>query len=577
MADKSKDVIYIDIDDEITSVIDKVRASDGKILALVLPKRASVFQSVVNMKLLKRAADESKKRLVLITSETGLLPLAGAVGVHVAKSLQSKPEIPAAPDATDAELSIDEDEPLEGPEEVTAETAGDKSIGELAGPAAAVPLATDDAMETVELDNDEEDGASKPVSAAPLPLAAKKNKKLAVPNFDRFRLWLALGVLGVIGLIVLLFIALTVLPKATITIKTNASNVNTNVNFTLDTTASSLDPNNNVVPAKQVTEQKNFTQTASATGQANKGDRATGTVTLSLKDCSQAETTIPAGSGVSSNGLTFITQETVTLESVVVGTTCRNDLAPSQSSADVDVKAINPGTQYNISATTFSVNSHNNVTGKSSQAMSGGTDNVVKIISQADIDGAKSKITSQDSGVKSDLQNQLSQAGYYAVMATFNAGTPNVTTSANAGDTADNVTVTEVISYTLLGAHKNDLTTLIDDQIKGQIDTSKQSILDDGLAKAEIKVNNSTDKTAQLNLQATGVVGPDIKTDTVKQLAAGKKSGEVKSTLTSQPGITDVTVKLSPFWVSSVPKKTSKITVTIAKPTATINANASNP
>ena len=46
MADKSKDVIYIDIDDEITSIIDKVRASDGKILALVLPKRASVFQEV---------------------------------------------------------------------------------------------------------------------------------------------------------------------------------------------------------------------------------------------------------------------------------------------------------------------------------------------------------------------------------------------------------------------------------------------------------------------------------------------------------------------------------------------------
>ena len=571
MADKSKDVIYIDIDDEITSVIDKVRGSDGKILALVLPKRASVFQSVVNMKLLKRAADESKKRLVLITSETGLLPLAGAVGVHVAKSLQSKPEIPAAPDANDAELSIDEDEPLEGPEEVTAETAGDKPIGELAGPAAAVPLATDDAMETVELDNEEEDGASKAVSAAPLPLAAKKNKKLAVPNFDRFRLWLALGILGIIALIVLLFIALTVLPKAAITIKTNASNVNTNTNLTLDTAAQTLDEANNVVPAKQVTEQKNYTQTASATGQANKGDKASGTVTVSVT-CTVPPADVSAGTGVSSGNLTFIMTDDLSFTSVSASS------GHFVCSGDVPVKAQQGGSNYNLPANSkFTIAGYPSMSGSNDDAFTGGTDNIVKVISQADIDGAKSKITSQDSGVKSDLQKQLSQAGYYAVMATFNGGTPNVTTSANAGDTADSVTVTEVISYTLLGAHKSDLATLIDNQIKGQIDTSKQSILDDGLTKADIKVTNSADKTTQLNLQATGVVGPDIKTDTVKQLAAGKKSGEVKSTLTSQPGITDVTVKLSPFWVSSVPKKTSKITVTIAKPTATINANANNP
>src|SRR5947199_344112 len=109
MAASNKDTIYIDIDDEITGIIDKLRASNGKIVALVLPKRASVFQSIVNMKLLKRAADDSKKNLVLITSEAGLLPLAGAAGVHVAKTLTSKPEIPTGPLGNDeAEETIDE-------------------------------------------------------------------------------------------------------------------------------------------------------------------------------------------------------------------------------------------------------------------------------------------------------------------------------------------------------------------------------------------------------------------------------------------------------------------------------------
>ena len=61
MAASDKDTIYIDIDDEITGIIDKVQGSKGKVVAFVLPKRAAVFQSIVNMKLLKRAADSGER------------------------------------------------------------------------------------------------------------------------------------------------------------------------------------------------------------------------------------------------------------------------------------------------------------------------------------------------------------------------------------------------------------------------------------------------------------------------------------------------------------------------------------
>ena len=97
MSSAQKDIVYIDVDDEITSVIDKLQSSKHKIVALVLPKRAAMLKSVVNMKLLKRSSDESDKNIVLITSEAGLLPIAGSVGVHTAKTLQSKPTIPPAP------------------------------------------------------------------------------------------------------------------------------------------------------------------------------------------------------------------------------------------------------------------------------------------------------------------------------------------------------------------------------------------------------------------------------------------------------------------------------------------------
>jgi len=45
-AQPNKETIYVDVDDEITSIIDKVRNSSGRIIALVLPKRAATLQSV---------------------------------------------------------------------------------------------------------------------------------------------------------------------------------------------------------------------------------------------------------------------------------------------------------------------------------------------------------------------------------------------------------------------------------------------------------------------------------------------------------------------------------------------------
>jgi hypothetical protein len=67
-------------------------------------------------------------------------------------------------------------------------------------------------------------------------------------------------------------------------------------------------------------------------------------------------------------------------------------------------------------------------------------------------------------------------------------------------------------------------------------------------------------------MQTTAAVGPDLDLEAIKREAAGRKSGEIRSELETNPDIKGVDIKLSPFWVSSVPKKTSKITVTIEEP-----------
>ncbi|HTB48952.1 MAG TPA: hypothetical protein VK712_02625 [Verrucomicrobiae bacterium] len=582
MAEPNKDTIYIDIDDEITGIIDKLHGSKGKIVALVLPKRAGVFQSIVNMKLLKRAADDAKKHLVLITTEAGLLPLAGAAGVHVAKTLTSKPEIPTAPLADDAEEEAVEetgDEP-----EITANPAGDQPVGKLAGLGATAVAA--DGVETLELDDDElpEDAAGTPGAAKPKnfkpPAAAKKgkkDKKLHVPNFNRFRLLLIIGGSILVLLIIGAIIAFNILPKATVNISTDATNVSANLNLNLSTSANTLDPTNNTVPAKLVSQQKTYTQTVATTGQKNEGNKASGSITIT--NCGSSDETIPAGTGFSSSGYTFISQSDVTVpvsDFKGLNGPCKND-----GTANVNVIAQSGGSAYNLpNGASYTIASGPENTSAQGGAMSGGTDNNVQVVNQNDINNAKSKITTtNDSTQKQALQNQLQQDGYYAIAVTYSAGTPAVTTSANVGDTANSVTVTEVTTYSMFGVHQSDLKTLVDNNVQGQINTSKQSILSEGLDTAVFSVNNATGTTAQLTMQATAVAGPQLNTNGIKQEVAGQKPGNIKSQLETDPDVTNVTIKLSPFWVTSVPKKTSRITVDIAKPTTTqtSNANANSP
>ena len=588
MPKSDKDTIYIDIDDEITGIIDKLKVSDGKVVALVLPKRATVFQSIVNMKLLKRAADASKKNAVLITAEAGLLPLAGIAGLHVAKTLTSKPEIPQAPGAIDDAVdSIGED----GEEVDTPLPDPKQSVGELAGKGA--PKPPSDGVETLTLDDaelpPEAEGAGKAIptksfepaaAGAAAKKAKNKNKKLKVPNFERFRLLLILGGVLILLLILGFIFANAVLPKATITIKTDATKVDTNLNLNLVTGNANLDPTNNTIPAKLAQQQKTYSAQAVTTGQKNNGNKASGSINISGGQCSaNLPADLPSGSGFSSNGLTYLTQEDVTFVFAPTknGKNCNVQGQDSNGNTDIPIVAQSAGASSNTSGTPFSDPSRPELSATGSA--SGGTDNIVQTVNQNDINTAKAKINTSDPTVEQALDNQLQQAGYFAINATYSPGTPSVTSSAAVGDIANSVSITETVTYTLYGVHRSDLATLVDAYINSQINTAKQSILDDGISTAVFNVNNMTTATAQLTMGGVAIAGPHLNIASIKQQAEGKKTGDVQTQLEANPDVTSVSVKLSPFWVTTVPKSTSKITVNVAKPTTTVKAsnNASGP
>lgn len=575
MSEAGKDTIYIDVDDEITGIIDKVANAKHKIVALVLPKRAAVLQSIVNMKLLKRSGDSHKKQLVLITSEAGLLPLAGAVKLHVAKTLQSKPAIPAGPKIPSDDLAVDDDDAsaidnmddLED-DEVVEDPKVDKAktVGELAGVAAVgAKLADDD--ETIELDNDVDAPAADAkagTKTAAKSKAAKGDKKLKVPNFNKFRKRTIIIGAAIFALIILWILGITVLPKTKVIIKTDNVSVNTDLVFTASTSAEELDQEKSIVPATSKEVKKTDSEKVPATGKKNVGEKATGTVTVKLSNCAQSSASIPAGTGVSNGGLTFITQSDVSLKSFYPVFNCKNDDFPQYTSQTVKVTAQNPGDQYNISGgRTFTVAGFGEVSGVDSSAMSGGTNKEINVVSDQDVETAKAKLTDKSkAAATSELEKQLEDEDLFPIPETLSASTAAITASPKVGDEATEVTVTSTTTYTMLGVKRDDLKKLVVKSVEDDIDTSKQKVADDGLDKAIFKLGEKASPTDQkINVQTVVSTGAQIDEAALKTEIAGKKKGDVQKIVGAYPGVKEVEVKYSPFWVYKTPKNPSKITL----------------
>lgn len=326
----TKDVLYIEVDDEITSVISKIEASSGKIVALVLPKNASILSSTVNMKLLKKAEEAHKKNLVVITTDPGLSALAATAGLHIAKTLKSKPVLPPKPKHEDEEV-ITENELEKHQVKPTSTTAGSQQ------------------EDVIQLDN------TTPVSK--VPLLGKRNKKLVVPDFTSFRMKVFLLVAFLFGSAGFAFYAFVISPKATITLKTEVSNTEAAIQVTASTAVKEFDASKAALPAVLLEKKKTDTEKTPATGKKDVGEKATGTVSFynCNKDDKLSDTirTISAGTVIAdTNGNQFVTGSDVDVEpSSYSGNTCQSN----RPSAAVSVTAVSSGGQYNLSPRNYNV------------------------------------------------------------------------------------------------------------------------------------------------------------------------------------------------------------------------------
>jgi hypothetical protein len=534
----NKDVIYIDVDDDITAIIGKVKDSKDKIVALVPPKRIGVLQSAVNLRLLARAATQHDKHLVLISGNSALMALAAAAKVPVAKNLQSKPEM-----AEISALEVDDDDDIIDGNQL--------SVGDHAKMAG-----TDSPIEDA-LRADAAGDMPKAVPPAPGQSPKKPRTKtgIKVPNFNSFRKRLVFMIGGGVLLVAFLVWAIFFAPRATVVVTARTSDSSTNAKVTLGQSLKTELAGNTI---KAVTQElkKDMSVEFNATGTKKVGEKATGTMQLTRTSTSSVPINVPAGTSFTASGLTFTSTQPATLEGTTVG---ENGIV--QSTATVNVVAADVGENYNLSARSY----QSNVSGFSAKGsdMSGGSAKEITVVSDNDVQKATDQLKQQDtSDIKTQLKDEFDTT-VTVLDGTFVVSLGNPTSAPAVGaEASGKAKLTANVTYQLTGVDSSEYGKFLDEYFANQIkDTNDRRVYENGAKNVSFTNVSGSGDSISANIVATAKIGPKIDDNAIKELAKGKRYGEIQSALESIQGIDNVDVRFWPFWVSTAPDDTSKINI----------------
>lgn len=557
----NKDVIYIEPEDDITDIITKIENSKEKIIALVPPKKAGVFRSAVNIKLMSKASKATEKTVVLVTVDPSIVRLAAAVRIPVTKNLQTAPVIPTVDaeieETTQEEIIDDPDEAIE--EEINKVTEANEH------------KKSDDEKQDKEEDDDDlpakSKGKKEKKSDKGTTDAVDKSGNPVINWIKAHKKTTIFGCIGVIVLTVALVWAFTIAPAVDIAvgISTEPNNFAEMITFTTNMAEE------NIGEGKFFLEEKKLESVAEvnfeATGQKNNGEKATGEVIVYSFFKKEGTIAINAGSTFTINGLSYTSNKDAALtwngedfkncDNKNNATQITN--SGCQVSTSVTVTATSAGTKYNIAPSNSGWSTTANVSVYSDKSMSGGTDDIIKVVEQADIEKAKNelksvngdenkaKLISSIDGEALVLENSFDQETSAAV------ATPAAGEEVKDGVTPTLKATTTAVVYVV---DKSKLQEYITEKAKLEDDQKIYEIKD---PYVENFVKGDTGYAGRL--KAVYAVGPKVTDNDVLEMVKGKGIGDARHDLSSINGITSVTITPSYPWVSVIPSDTNKITI----------------
>lgn len=515
------ETLFIEVDEEIPSLVEKLKGVEGETVALVVPKNAMVLQSVVNLKLLQREAERFRKKISIVTADRLGQHLAGQVGIPVFEDLKAEKPVTGVPRETppgDEILEVDLSEKKKAPSVLVHHYRG---------------------------------------SPAPVSIPVEGSHAPRLPKIPK---WLVI----VLALAALLGLGIFY-PRTSVVlgVKTEAYTADSDV--VLDKSAKEFVPHSNILPAKSVSAEEEKTQTFLTTGKKETGNKASGTVTV--YNCYQeTNLTLPKDTNVVYQDFIFKTTASVTIAgATVVGGNCI-----SAKQADMGVVAEKSGTEYNLEKNkTFKVANYPSsgsryVFATNADSFSGGTPSKeVTVVSADDLSKAYESLKTEAfastlSKVKEEVEDDRKRMFDNAVNQTVISQSANK----NQGDEATEFSgtlkaKTETLSFvdeayremviqlaSLRLPEGKELVIVATDQIETQI---TETDWEKGIVKVKAKL--------------TTHVADEVDTEFVRRAVRGKSLGDAYTLAQNLPGVVDVVIDTRPRLLGRVAFLLSGISV----------------
>ena len=384
----------------------------------------------------------------------------------------------------------------------------------------------------------------------------KKEKKSFWPSL--------LTIIFIVAIIICVYLFFK-LPKADITIWPKVDTLSFKQTVTADKSASSIDATNNIIPAKYFQSVKTASQEFPATGSASNEGKAQGTITVYNKYDPSMPFNFKAGTHfMSDSGKLFIS-----LQKIAIPAAKKSGSKIIPGSVQINVQAVESGTDYNIAPANFSVPGlkgsayYYSVYATSSTAMSGGYTGNVKKVTDDDIQGAKDVLTQKaTTDSTSDVKSQI-PSDYILLDNALLTNVTDASTQTKSGAIADKFTYQVSVQASALAFKKSDIDQLVKNYITSQIPAGKVALDNSSKVDYSSSVIDISGGKATLNLNISSGVYQDIDKNSVGISLLGENENQIKQTINSKLGddVSKVEVKFWPFWVSSAPNNQKVVNI----------------
>ena len=555
-------IVYLDVDDEITSAAARLRTLKDDRIALVLPLGSRLATSRINFRLLAKEAANRRKTLEIVTGDASTRALAASAG------LATHPSVAAFEGGPDA-ASPDRPSPARpGP--------GAAAGGAVAGVAGAGAETRAAGAGSPVGNLDDSPTAVVPVVTA-LPALKPPRERQPVPQVGRRpaappdRRLLAIA-LGLVALLLAGGVAgYTLLPSATVTLVPAVERVGPiELSVTAQSGITQPDPTRLLVPARTFTFDLDVSDTFPATGVKVDEVAATGEVTFSSLDTGSSNT-IPAGSTVSTqSGIDFRTNERADLPPAEIGIV-DGKFVVIPSTAKVGIDAVVPGPTGNVAAGTIVVvpktENPKRTSVTNAKPTTGGAHIETKQVIQADLDAAVASLTNE---LKTAFEDKVAAregvpegTTLFAETEVLGEATPSVDPATLLDKLSDTFDLGMTAKGTVVGVDPSPVSTLAEARLRSSVKDGF-SLLEDSI-DIEPGTPLVTGSTITFPVTASAWAARDLDVSALRARIHGLGLPQARTVLREYG---DATITVWPDWVTTIPTNDDRLSFTITAPPA---------